>query len=65
MCAGCEAVYQTATTNPSLFTMIVGYVSAGVLLVMSYVVLFIQDVPQKLKRMYRTGMSLGCQWKRK
>lgn len=65
MCAGCEAVYQTATTNPSLITMILGYVSAGVLLVMSYVVLFIQDVPQKLKRMYRTGMSLRSRSKRK
>lgn len=58
MCAGCEAVYQTATSNPSLITMIVGYVSAGILLAMSYMVFFIKNLPQKLKNTLKKGLSI-------
>lgn len=65
MCAGCEAVYQTATSNPSLITMIFGYVASGILLVASYILLFARKTSAKIgKAIQRTFQKLRKKYPR-
>lgn len=53
MCAGCEFVRETATSNPSLFSMIFGYISSAILLIGSFLSLFMKGFAHRMVQIPR------------